>query len=97
MLPRAFEELDLLSISDIAAGALAQCISGVDTMGLENTMIKPGADHILRWLCHNSVTLKKFVMTVKRLPDGTPGVGPIDLEACVPIPDELFIPTELIR
>jgi len=95
--PRAFDELDLLSISDIAAGALAQCISGVDTVGLENTTIKPGADHILRWLCHNSVTLKKFVMTVKRLPNGTAGVGPIDFEARAPIADELFIPTQLVR
>ena len=95
--PRAFEELDLLSISDIAAGALAQCISSIDTVGQENAQIKPGADHVLRWLCHNSVTLKKFAMTVKRLPDGIPGVGPIDFEARVPIPDELFIPTQLIR
>jgi hypothetical protein len=95
--PRAFDELDLLSISDIAAGSLAQCISGVDSVGQENAQIKPGADQVLRWLCHNSVTLKKFAMTVKRLPDGTPGVGPIDFEARVPIPDELFIPTQLIR
>jgi len=66
-------------------------------VGQENAQIKPGANHVLRWLCHNSVTLKKFAMTVKRLPDGTPGVGPIDFEARVPIPGELFIPTELAR
>lgn len=95
--PRTFEELDLLSVSDIAAGALAQYITGIDTVGQENAQIKPGADHVLRWLCHNSVTLKKFAMTVKRLPDGRPGVGPIDLEARVPIAGELFIPTELLR
>lgn len=95
--PRTFEELDLLSISDIAAGALAQYMSGIETVGQENVQIKPGADLVLRWLCHNSVTLKKFAMTVKRLPDGVPGFGPIDLEARVPIPGELFIPTQLIR
>jgi hypothetical protein len=95
--PRAFDELDLLSISDIAAGALAQCISGIDSVGQENAQVKPGADQVLRWLCHNSETLKKFAMTVKRVPDGTPGVGPIDFEARVPIPNELFIPTQLIR
>jgi hypothetical protein len=66
-------------------------------VGQENAQIKLGAEHVLRWLCHNSVTLKKFAMTVKRLPDGIPGFGPIDLEARVPIADELFIPTQLIR
>jgi len=95
--PRVFDKLDLLSVSDIAAGALAQCINGIDTVGQENAQIKQGADHVLRWMCHNSVTLKKFAMTVKRLPDGTPSVGPIDFEARVPVSDELFIPTELIR
>jgi hypothetical protein len=95
--PRSFELLDLLSVSDITAGAIAQVLSSIDTLGQENARIKPGGDHVLRWLCHNSITLKKFAMTVKRLPDGTVGCGPIDFEARVPIPDELFIPTQLVR
>jgi hypothetical protein len=94
--PRAFEELDLLSVSDIAAGAIAQCLTSIDTVGEENAQIKPGADHVLRWLCHNSLTLKKFAMTVRRLPNGVPGVGPIDFEARDPIPDELFIPRQFV-
>jgi hypothetical protein len=95
--PRAFELLDLLSVSDIAAGTIAQCLSSIDTHGQQDAQIKPGGDHVLRWLCHNSITLKKFAMTVKRLPDGIVGCGPIDFEARVPIKDELFIPTQLVR
>jgi hypothetical protein len=95
--PRAFELLDLLSVSDIAAGAIAQCLSSIDTLGPQKAQIKPGGDHVLRWLCHNSVTLKKFAMTVKRLPSGVVGFGPVDFEARVPIKDELFIATQLVR
>jgi hypothetical protein len=95
--PPSFELLDLLSMSDIAAGAVAQCMSSIDTAGQQNALIKPGGDHVLRWLCHNSVTLKKFAMAVKRLPNGVVGVGPIDFEARAAIPDELFIPTQLVR
>jgi hypothetical protein len=95
--PRALELLDLLSVSDIAAGAVAQYLSSIDTLGQYNAEIKPGGESVLRWLCHNSLTLKKFAMTVKRLPNGVVGFGPINLEALVPIEDELFIPTQLVR
>lgn len=95
--PRSCEFLDLLSVSDIAAGAIAQCLSSIDTVGQQNAQIKPGGDQVLRWLCHNSVVLKKFIMTVKRLPDGVVGCGPVDFEARVPIEGELFIPTQLVR
>ena len=95
--PRAFEYLDLLSLADIAAGTMAQTLSSIDTLGKENAKIKDGGDHVLRWLCHNSITLKKFAMTVKRLPNGEVGCGPIDFESRTPIAEELFIPTQLVR
>jgi hypothetical protein len=95
--PRAFEYLDLLSLSDIAAGTIAQLLTSTEKLGKENARIKEGGDHVLRWLCYNSVTLKKFVMTVTRLPNGEVGCGPIDFEARTPIADELFIPAQLIR
>jgi hypothetical protein len=95
--PRAFEYLDLLSLADIAAGTIAQTLTSIDTLGKENAQIKDGGDHVLRWLCHNSVTLKKFVMTVTRLPNGEVGCGPINFEARTPIAGELFIPTQLVQ
>ena len=94
--PRACEFLDLLSVSDIAAGVIAQCLSSMDTLGHQNAQIKEGGEHVLRWLCHNSVTLKKFAMTVKRLPNGDVGSGPINFGARAPMTDELFIPTQLV-
>jgi hypothetical protein len=95
--PRALELLDLLSVSDIAAGVIAQCLSSIDILGQQNAQVKLGGDQVLRWLCHNSVTLKKFAMTVKRLPDGIVGSGPVDFEARVPMDDELFIPAQFVR
>ncbi len=95
--PRAFEFLDLLSVSDIAAGALAQALSRIDSFGRQNAQLKSGGDLVLRWLCNNSITLKKFVMTVKRRPDGIVGCGPIDFEARVATEGELFVPTQLVR
>lgn len=94
--PRAFELLDLLSIPDIAAGAIAQTLTGIDVEGKENAQIKDGGEHVLRWLCHDSITLKKFTMTVKRLPNGDVGCGPVDFEARTPIVDEVFIPTQFV-
>jgi hypothetical protein len=95
--PKAFEYLDLLSLADIAAGTIAQTLTSIDKLGKENAQIKDGGDQVLRWLCHNSITLKKFVMTVKRPPNGEVGCGPIDFEAKAPIAGELFIPTQLVR
>jgi hypothetical protein len=95
--PRAFEYLDILSIADIAAGTIAQALSSIDKLGKDNAQIKEGGEQVLRWLCHNSVTLKKFTMIVKRLPSGEVGSGPVDFEARVPVEGELFIPTQLLR
>lgn len=95
--PRAFEYLDLLSLADIAAGSIAQSLTSIDALGKDNAQIKNGGEHVLRWLCHSSITLKKFAMVVKRMPNGEVGSGPIDFEARTPIPDELFIPMHLMR
>jgi hypothetical protein len=95
--PRAFEYLDLLSVADIAAGAVAQCLSGIDAVGHDKAQIKEGCDHVLRWLCHNSITLKKFCMTVRCDAKGDIVFGPVNFEARTPIADEFFIPTQLVQ
>jgi hypothetical protein len=48
-------------------------------------------------LCHNSVTLKKFCMTVKRDANGDVAYGPVNFEARTPIADEVFVPMQLVR
>jgi hypothetical protein len=93
--PRSCQYLDLLSIPDIAAGAIAQCLTSIDVRGKEKAEIKEGAEHALRWLCHDSITLKKFCMVVKQK-DGQVVSGPVDFEARLPIPDELFVPMHLV-
>ena len=95
--PRVFEYLDLLSVADVAAGAVAQCLSSIDTVGHDKAQIKEGGDHVLRWLCHDSVTLKKLCMIVKRDAKGDVVCGPANFEARIPIADEVFIPMQLLR
>ncbi len=95
--PRAFEYLDLLSVADIAAGTVAQCLSSIDAVGHEKAQIKEGGDHVLRWLCHDSITLKKFCMTVRRDSKGDVVYGPVNFEARTPMADEVFVPTQLVR
>ena len=95
--PRAFEYLDLLSVADIADGAVAQCLSSIDAVGHEKAQIKEGGDHVLRWLCHDSITLKKFCMIVKRDVKGDVVCGPVNFEARAPIADEVFVPMQLMQ
>ena len=95
--PRVFEYLDLLSVADVAAGAVAQCLSSIDTVRHDKAQIKEGGDHVLRWLCHDSVTLKKLCMIVKRDAKGDVVCGPVNFEARIPIADEVFIPMQLLR
>lgn len=95
--PRAFEYLDLLSVADVAAGAVAECLSGIDAVGHDKAQVKKGCEHVLRWLCHDSITLKKFCMVVKRDDQGDVVSGPVNFEARAPVADEVFIPTQLVR
>jgi hypothetical protein len=95
--PRAFEHLDLLSVADITAGAVAQTLSSIETLGHDKAEVKDGGQDVLRWLCHNSITLKKFCMVVRPDANGIVGFGPVDFEARIPIADEIFIPMELMR
>ncbi len=95
--PRATEYLDLLSLADVAAGATAECLTGVDTVGLLKAQVKDGADHVLRWLCYDSVTLKKLCIMVKRDADGHVVSGPVNFEPVALGENEIFVPAELVR
>jgi hypothetical protein len=85
------------SVADVAAGAIAQCPSSIETLGHDNAQIKDGGNDILRWLCHDSITLKKFCMVVKRDAGGNIGSGPVNFQARTPIAKELFVPMQLVR
>ena len=68
---RNVQTLDLLSATDLVAGAVERYLSLRDEMG-ELTM-KQGAEKILQWLGHDGVGLKKFVIQIYREPDGFRG------------------------
>ncbi|WP_349962416.1 hypothetical protein [Rhizobium sp. ZPR3] len=95
--PKAFEFLDLLSTADIAAGTIAQVLTSMETLGEDKAQIKEGGDKVLRWLCYDSMTLKKLALIVRRMPNGEVGCGPIDFEAKTHGENEIFIPMELFR
>jgi len=95
--PRAFEYLDLLSVADVAAGAVAQLFSSIDALGHDKAQIKDGGNDVLRWLCHDSITLKKLCIIVRRDVKGDIVYGPVNFEARTPIADEVFVPMQLVR
>ncbi len=94
---RAFDYLDLLSAPDLAAGVIAQVLSGIDVVGHDKAQIKEGGEHVLRWLCHDSITLKKLCLVIKKDADGMVVSGPVHFEAKQSVDGELFIPTQLVR
>jgi hypothetical protein len=95
--PKEPEYLDLLSFADITAGSLSQLLGSMDTLGPDKAEIKEGGNDVLRWLCHDSTTLKKLCITVKRDAAGTVCSGPVNFEAKTPVPNEIFLPSQLLR
>lgn len=95
--PRAFDYLDLLSYADVSAGTLAHYFTSVDVLGREKAEIKEGGNEVLRWLCHDSVTLKKLCIVVQRDASGQVVSGPVNFDALTPILNEVFLPAHLLR
>ena len=86
-----------LTVSDLAAGAVAQCLSSIQKLGSERAQIKEGGEHVLRWLCHDSITLKKLCLSINRDDKGDIVYGPLNFEARTEIEDELFVPIQFLR
>lgn len=60
--PRSLQMLDLLSATDIVAGALNQYLSQWETVAETDIQVKEGCQHVLQWLAHEGVGLKKMVV-----------------------------------
>jgi hypothetical protein len=71
--------------------------SSIDAVGQNNAQIKKGGDHVLRWLCHDSLTLKKLCIVVKQDANRESVSGPVNFEALTPIAGEVFIPMQVLR
>ena len=57
--------LDLLSATDVTAGAIEQFLSRSDTAPAEDVRVKQGCDLVLKWLAHDGVGLKKMNVIVR--------------------------------
>lgn len=89
---RSIEMLDLLSVTDVVAGSLEQYLTQKDLAGVEGIQVKPGADHVLRWLAHDGIGIKKLNILMR---PGTEGmIQPTILELSLKEPPQnmAFIP-----
>jgi hypothetical protein len=67
---RSVEMLDLLSVTDLVAGAVEQYLTRKDKAAGAEFGVKEGADVILKWLAHDGVALKRANLIIKLADDG---------------------------
>ena len=58
--------LDLLSATDLCAGALAEYLVKREVREPNEIEVKPGCEHILQWLAHDGIGLKKLNIIIRR-------------------------------
>ena len=58
--------LDLLSATDICAGALAEYLTQREMHDPDKIVVKPGCEHVLQWLAHDGVGLKKMNIVIRK-------------------------------
>ena len=63
--------LDLLSATDICAGALAEYLTQREMRDEDKIPVKPGCKHVLQWLGHDGIGLKKMNIIVRRGADAS--------------------------
>jgi hypothetical protein len=57
---RHLDTLDLLSATDIVAGALDQYLAQRDKVAVDDILVKQRCDRLLQWLAHDGLGLKKM-------------------------------------
>ena len=63
--------LDLLSVTDICAGALGEYLTQRKMRDEDKITVKPGCEHVLQWLGHDGIGLKKMNIIVRASEDGS--------------------------
>jgi hypothetical protein len=81
---RHLDTLDLLSAADIVAGSVGHCLTRNAAAKSADVEVKPGSQHVLKWLAHDGIGLKKMTLTLRPGPDDkiqttTLGFGPEEL------------------
>jgi len=68
--PRSIEMNDLLSLSDVVAGSIAQYLTKSVTERKEDIILKPGAEKVVSFLAGDGVGLKKAVFLIRLNTEG---------------------------
>lgn len=58
--------LDLLSATDLCAGALTEYLTQREVREQDKIRVKPGCEYVLQWLAHDGIGLKKMNIIVRR-------------------------------
>ncbi len=67
---RHIETLDLLSVCDVVSGSVEHYLTKKDECVDPEFPVKAGAHHILRWLAHEGVGLKKMTSIIRKVSSG---------------------------
>ena len=62
---RDLATLDLLSVTDICAGALAEYLTQREVREPDRIAVKAGCEHVLQWLAHDGIGLKKMSVVMR--------------------------------
>jgi hypothetical protein len=89
---RDLKTLDLLSATDIVAGSLDQYLTELDSVSTEEVKVKAGADHVLQWLSHDGVGLKKMNIIMRPGADGNVEASALEFRLENPPQNATMIP-----
>ena len=87
--------LDLLSTTDICAGALAEYLTKRETHGADEIAVKPGCEHVLQWLAHDGIGLKKMNVIIRRGADASIESAAIEFALDNPPKDATIVPISM--
>ena len=87
--------LDLLSATDICAGALSEYLTQRETRDVEKIAVKAGCEHVLQWLAHDGIGLKKMTIIMRRGVDDSIESAAIEFVLNNPPKDVTIVPISM--
>lgn len=86
--------LDLLSITDLTAGSIEHYLTRKDKTGRDMFEVKDGAQHVLQWLAHDSIGMKKMSVVLRPSGGGIRS-GSLEISLADPGHDAKVIPVRV--
>lgn len=83
--------LDLLSATDIVASSIEHYLTKRDTDGTANVEVNAGAEHVLQWLAHDGLSLKKATIIIRPFEGGIQSAN-LEFGLVDPPQDVTYIP-----